>query len=302
MAFALDQRLAVALLDNLNAAGGDLSALTVRERTWADSSTSGILGPVSSIRGHVALAAIQQELQRHRSTLVRVLTGLLPFHDQFLLCFGQGLAARFDCYAARWSHDLDLLVPSLEVGHEIAASLVAEQGFTLSDQRTVDVPRGIGDWRLDRTDQDGRLVHVDLCSAAISSSTSWLPPMPLKHLFERSVATTQGAATVQVPCDTHQLLLTSQKAQRNLVFDQRARNDAALLMSHGDLDLAEIVTIADHYGLQGSISWLTGYRLPNSGAELVMISALTGMHPKSIRKVAGRLYPAIWRRSNPRPL
>jgi hypothetical protein len=295
MGLALRHRLPMALVDNLVAAGADPSRLTVSRDTWLKSSTSQILAQPPAGEPRVTLAWLRGELLRHRRAQWQVLSGLADFKDELLLCFGMGLSVRFECYESRWSHDIDLLVSSPRVGDRIARVLVDEQGFVLTERRALG-DSAVADWRLDKLNPDGRLLHVDLSSSAISNSTSWMPPLQLGEVFERSLRTANGHDSMQVPCDVHQFLLLAHKAQRNLMFDRRVRNDAVVLLKHGDIDLAALKAHAGDVRLSGATAWLTAPQPTAKNAETALISLVARLGPghDRARRALASVYPLVW--------
>jgi hypothetical protein len=295
MATALRHRVPLVLINNLIDAGGEPLALTVNEAVWLRASTHQILRPLPSTDGRVTLAAIREEMERHRLGQWEVLSALVALRNHFLLCFGMGLAARFDLYATRWSHDIDLLVDSLHVGQRIA-NILTEHGFSVVEHRIVDTETEIADWKLERTDEYGGLLHVDLSCGAVSNSTSWLPPLILPDVFDRRIEVTYANVSLCVPSDLDQMILIAHKAQRNLTFDIRTTNDIAVLLSHGNISEDKLWVQAERHRITGAMAWLAGepWRAPDLERALISISARLPPNQHGARLACKWLYSRIW--------
>lgn len=308
MARALQQRVAMLFLDQLEAAGANSQALTMSRAGWERSSTSAMVAiPMSAgSQGRVRLSELRTAFDRHRRSQEAIIDRLaLAFGDALLVPFGQGLKAAFPQYSGRVSHDVDVMVADEPTGEAAVRLLGTEFGFTVSDdRRTTDGDEWFRDWRLDGTDASGNRLHVDVTLAALSNSTSWMPPFVIPGLFAdaRSVPLRNGS--VRVPSDAHQLLLLAQKALRNLVFDARVRCDAAAIAAFGAASIDTATPVAAREGLDASLAWAlrptplrsqfgTGARWERwSIAALAQSSPL----PMALRSAITRLHQALWRR------
>lgn len=294
MAVALRHRLPRALINNLSSVGADLTEMTVAESVWLGASTQQILRRLEAVGGRLTLTSISDELERHRHAQWHVLKALEVHSDHFLVCFGLGLAARFDVYATRWSHDIDLLADSPSSGGRIV-DVLADEGFSVSEHRVVDGEKGISDWRLDRAGSDGDLLHVDVSCGAVSSSRSWLPPFTLPKVFDQRREVTRAGGTFHVPGDLHQVILLVQKAQRNLEFDARVMNDIAVLLNQGEVDAQQMWALADRHGLTGVLAWLSGESHKGAIGQRAVVSVAARLRPshRRTRQVMKRLYAGV---------
>jgi len=296
MTIALRHRMPLVLINSLIDGGGDPGVLTIDQRVWLGGSTHRILHPLPATDGRLTMRAIREEMERHRAAQWEVLAVIAPYREHFLLCFGMGLAARFDSYATRWSHDIDLLVDSLASGERIA-EVLTQHGFSLDEYRLVDSDMEVADWALDRTDRQGGLLHVDFSCGGISNSVSWMPTLRLPDVFEQRREAVYGDMMCYVPSDLHQIILIAHKAQRNLIFDARTVSDIAILLKCGDIDEAELWSAADSYRLTGATSWLAGQPWRGSSIERVIIAIASCLRPDHhhTRQMAKWLYSTIWK-------
>jgi hypothetical protein len=300
----------VLFLDQLETAGADSRALTMARAGWEKSSTSSVVAIPTRARSQsrVRLSDLRAAFDQHRRSQEAIIDRLASaFGDALLVPFGQGLKAAFPQYSGRVSHDVDVMVADEPTGEAATRLLGREFGFSVSDdRRTVDGDKRFRDWRLDATDASGNRLHVDVTLAALSNSTSWLPPFVLPGLFTdaRSVPLRDGS--VQVPSDAHQLLLLAQKALRNLVFDARVRCDATAITAFGAATIDTATPVAAREGLDASLAWAlkpTPLRSRVAAGALwerwsINAFAQSSPLPRSLRSHMTRLHQALWRRQH----
>jgi Uncharacterised nucleotidyltransferase len=313
MTSALEQRVAMLFLGQLEAAGADSRALTMSRAVWETSSTSSVVAnpaPTTSA-GRIRLSALKSAFDQHRRVQEAIIDRVSSaFGDALLVPFGQGLKAAFPQYSRRMSHDVDVMVATEATGEAVVELLGSEFGFSVTDdRRTSNGDERFRDWRLDTTDASGNRLHVDVTLAALSNSTSWLPPFVVPDLFAaaRSVPVRNGL--VRVPSDAHQLILLAQKALRNLVFDARVRCDAAAITTFGAPAMETATLVATREGLSASLAWaleptpLRSHLATGALWERRSIDAFacSSPLPRQVRSHAARLYQAAWRRRHVSP-
>jgi len=293
----LDHRVLTHLLRQYELAGVDLRAIGVDAAIWARSSTSSVVAPVrSGDDGRVTLDQVRDRLDHHRKIQRRVIRVLAESCPQSLMVmFGQGIALAHPEYAERFSHDLDLVVSDPEAGHAVVAQLHG-LGFVVTEARSGSY-RGVPfhDWTLDADDLDEHRMHVDLSTGGVTRSDDWMRPLVLPDLFEAATTVALPDAplrSVLVPSDTHQLLLLTEKAQRQQRYDHRVRSDAGVLLRLGRVDLDVVREAARRSALTSSLRWALGeglgrpradHRYARDGMNALLIRAMT----RDVRRPAG---------------
>lgn len=268
----LNHRILTHLIRHLTMVGLDLSAIRVAEAIWERCSTSTVVPALpSGPDGRIPLGQIGERLDHHRDIQRRVVATLAQSVPQsFLVMFGQGISLAHPEYAERFSHDIDLVVSSPESGHAVVR-ILNDLGFDTTDARVgsyLGVP--FHDWTLDASNIDGHRMHVDISTGAITRSDGWMKPVVLPDLFDAAQAVDLPhlpAARVLVPCDTHQILLLAEKAQRTQRYDCRVRCDATVLTRLGDVDAGFVTEAARQSALSSSLRWALGGSRHELGTE-----------------------------------
>ena len=256
---AITRRATFPLLRHL-AAAAPLGDHSLAAEVWFRNSTSRTIGfpRRRTPTGRIPLTELDRLFAEHRAIQRQVLGELATVTDgHVVILFGQGMALLHPEYAARFSHDMDLLVIEDALAETVVQAL-AKLGFSPElDFSSRPGGQQLRRWEFFRSYPEGNVMHVDLYLRGIADSYAnqiitparKVPPLLLGRAYERSLTADLDGARVRVPRDEDSMLLVAQKSQRHLSMTFREVGDAMAAMADPAFDWGLIGDDIESYWL-----------------------------------------------------